>query len=107
VETLSSPVASARPHGRNTARFIHRSAADSSRSRHRRYSLRKFFLALVGIIGIMGTFVIQNSTITPDKFLALSGVIVSYIIGRSWAKASAARQPDASVANQTLNVKNP
>lgn len=60
------------------------------------YKTTEFWVALMGIAGIIWTFVQANCNIDPTKLLALSGVIVTYILGRSWVKATAQSVPTST-----------
>jgi hypothetical protein len=48
----------------------------------------EFYVALVGIVGIMWQFISTKCSVNSTDLLTLAGIVVTYILGRSWVKSS-------------------
>jgi len=48
----------------------------------------EFYVALVGIVGIMWQFISTKCSVNSADLLTLAGVVITYILGRSWVKSS-------------------
>ena len=46
----------------------------------------EFYVVLVGIGGILYTFIQQNCNFSTDKVMALAGVVIAYVASRSYLK---------------------
>ena len=46
----------------------------------------EFYVAIVGIAGLVYTFAQQHCQVSPVEALTFAGVVGTYIIGRSWVK---------------------
>ena len=65
----------------------------------------EFYAFLGGLATILIGFAQTRCTFNTSDAMAVAGLVASYVIGRSWVKASAAtKNPPVT---QTVNVKNP
>ncbi len=56
------------------------------------FKTSEFYIALVGIGGILYTFVQQSCNFSTDKVMALAGVVISYVASRSYLKGKQTQQ---------------
>lgn len=47
----------------------------------------EFYVALVGIASIMWQFFSAKCNINQTDLLTLAGIVIAYIVGRSWVKS--------------------
>ena len=56
------------------------------------FKTSEFYVSLVGIAGILYTFVQQNCNFSTDKIMALAGVVITYVASRSYLKGKQTQQ---------------
>jgi hypothetical protein len=57
------------------------------------FTTSEFYVTIVGIGGILFSFAQQNCNFTPDKILALAGIVIAYVGGRTYLKTFEPDQP--------------
>ena len=49
----------------------------------------EFYVAIAGIAGLVWTFTQSHCQVSQAEAVSFAGVVISYVIGRSWLKRNA------------------